>query len=547
MTQPWWKTTSIYHIYPRSFQDSNGDGIGDLRGIIQRLDYIRDLGFETIWLSPFFASPQGDWGYDISDYYAIAPEYGTLADVDDLIAEVHARGMRVIFDLVLNHTSEEHPWFQESRRDRENPKRQWYIWRDGRGLKPPTNWKSFVGGSGWHLDRATDQWYYASFLPFQPDLNFRNPEVKEAMFDVARYWLDRGVDGFRLDIFHAIYKDAKFRDNPPSWRYVPNGEAGFFQEMRYTLHQPETFALARELRSLATSYAPERMLLGEVFGPDAIVRRYIGEQGDGLNLIFLWDLLRARVSGRFFRAVLRHFEETYPDPMIPVIVWGNHDVKRVLSRISKDPMLRHNPALGKLLAIFQMTARGVPVVYYGEEIGMQEAAIGHWRAKDPLARRYRWLPRFLADAVGLYLNRDGSRTPMQWDTSPNAGFCPEEARPWLPVHRSYRQVNVAAQRKDPDSLLNTYRRLLRLRRENPALRYGSLEVLDGPMGEKNLVIYRRQHEDTMVFVVLNFGKTPVAFANQTGCERVLFAAGLDAPPSSNRWLLPPLSAVILGS
>ncbi len=544
MAQPWWKTTSIYHIYPRSFQDSNGDGIGDLRGIIQRLDYIRDLGFETIWLSPFFASPQGDWGYDVSDYYAIAPEYGTLADVDELIAAVHDRGMRVIFDLVLNHTSEEHPWFQESRRDRENPKRGWYIWRDGRGLKPPTNWKSFIGGSGWHLDRATNQWYYASFLPFQPDLNFRNPAVKEAMFDVARYWLDRGVDGFRLDIFHAIYKDAQFRDNPPSWRYIPDGQAGFFQEMRYTLHQPETFALAGELRSLAASYTPERMLLGEVFGPDAIVRRYLGEQGDGLNLIFLWNLLRARLSGRFFRDVLQHFEREYPEPLAPVLVWGNHDVKRVLSRLGKGTSLL---ALGKLLAVFQLTARGVPVVYYGEEIGMQELALGHWRAKDPLAHRYRWLPRFLADALGLYLNRDGCRTPMQWDASANAGFAPAEAHPWLPVHPCFRQINVAAQHDDPDSLLNTYRRLLHLRRENPALREGALEVLASPVGEENLVVYRRQHKEARIVVALNFGKTPVAFDNQTGCQRVLFAAGLDDRPGNNRWLLPPLSAVVWGN
>jgi len=241
----WWQKTTIYQVYPRSYQDSNGDGIGDLHGIISKLDYIRDLGFETIWLSPFFASPQRDWGYDVSDYRDVAPEYGDLADAEALIAEIHKRGMRVLFDLVMNHTSDEHPWFRESRASRENPKRDWYIWRDGRGERPPNNWKAVPGGSGWHYDPGTGQWYYASFLPFQPDLNYRNPEVKQAMFDVARYWLDKGVDGFRLDIFHAIYKDAGLRDNPFSWRLLPhNFEAGYFQDWQNNLNLPETQELA---------------------------------------------------------------------------------------------------------------------------------------------------------------------------------------------------------------------------------------------------------------------------------------------------------------
>ncbi|RME08821.1 MAG: alpha-glucosidase [Anaerolineae bacterium] len=532
---PWWKTTTIYHIYPRSFQDSNGDGVGDLRGVIRRLDYIRDLGFETIWLSPFFDSPQRDGGYDVRDYCGVAPEYGTLADADDLIAEAHARGMRVLFDLVLNHTSDEHPWFRESRQSRQNPRRSWYIWRDGRGRKPPNNWKSFVGGSGWHFDPQTQQWYYASFLPFQPDLNYRNPQVKEAMFDVARFWLARGVDGFRLDIFHAIYKDAHFRDNPFSWRYIPNGEAGFFQRMRYNLHRPETFALARELRALAGEFEPERMLLGEVFGAPRTVRRYLGEEGDGLNLIFQWDLLSARPVASVFQQVLQHYEREYPAPLLPVLVWGNHDVKRVLSRLKQA----NNLALARLLALFQLTARGVPVVYYGEEIGMLDLPIPPQEAKDPLAQRYRWVPPWLADLLGLYLNRDGCRTPMQWDDSPNAGFCPPDAQPWLPVHPLAHVRNVEAQRDDPASLLNVYRNLLHLRREHPALHAGTLDLLDAP----DLVAYRRRHAEEDLIVVFNPADRAMRGLPEFRGAEVLFAVGLE----SSRWegALPPFSGALI--
>jgi glycosidase len=414
----WWQETTIYQIYPRSFMDSNGDGIGDLRGIISKLDYIQDLGFESIWLSPFFASPQGDFGYDVSDYYAVAPEYGSLADVEDLIDEVHSRGMRILFDLVLNHTSVEHPWFRESRSSRNNPKRDWYIWRDGRGKRPPNNWKAVVGGSGWHHDGATEQWYYASFLPFQPDLNYRNPDVKAAMFDVVRYWLDKGVDGFRLDIFHCIYKDAQFRDNPFVLRFVPSEDltTGFFQRWEYNLHRPENFALAQELRAFGDSYTPERVLLGELFGDDDTIRKYLGKQLDGLHLAFLWDLLKLKTDARFFRSVIRHHETRYPAPYTPVYVFGNHDQKRLISRIGNDV------SKAKLLALFQFTVRGVPVTYYGEEIGMAEARFPARKAQDPLGRRYGWAPDFLVDLLDLYLNRDGCRTPMQWDDSENGGF-----------------------------------------------------------------------------------------------------------------------------
>lgn len=537
---PWWLKTTIYQIYPRSFMDSNRDGIGDLQGIISRLDYIRDLGFETIWLSPFFGSPQQDWGYDVSDYTGVAPEYGNLADAEELVEQVHQRGMRVLFDLVMNHTSIQHPWFQESRSSRDHPRRDWYIWRDGRGTRPPNNWKAITGGSGWHHDATTDQWYYASFMPFQPDLNYRHPEVKAAMFDVARYWLDRGVDGFRLDIFHCIYKDEQFRDNPFSPTFVPlDDTSGFFQRWEYTLNLPETIELARELRSLADSYAPDRLLLGELFGDDETILKYLGAEQDGLGLIFLWDLLKLKADAGFLKDVVRRYEAGYPAPYAPVYVLGNHDRKRIISRVG------HDARKAKLLALLQFTARGVPVTYYGEEIGMAEVHIPARDSKDPVGQRYKWIPDWLVDLLGLYVNRDGCRAPMQWDGGPNAGFCAAGATPWLPVHENHRAVNVAQQLGDEDSILGTCRRLLHLRRASAALQAGDLQLMDDADTGRDLLAYLRQHGEEAVLVVMNWGQSPRTFHNPTGCRRVLFETGAGGITGGTEIELPPLCGLIL--
>jgi glycosidase len=538
---PWWAKTTIYQIYPRSYQDSNDDGIGDLPGIISRLDYIRDLGFETIWLSPFFSSPQGDFGYDVSDYYDVAPEYGTLADAEKLIEEIHNRGMRVLFDLVMNHTSIEHPWFQASRSSRDDPKRDWYIWRDGQGKRPPNNWKAMPGGSGWHYDGTTGQYYFTSFLPFQPDLNYRNPEVKRAMFDVPRFWLDKGVDGFRLDIFHAIYKDEEFRDNPFSLRYIPNMDlnAGFFQRWEYNLNQPETFKLAKELRELVDGYSPDRMLLGELAGEHETLKRFLGEEQDGLNLVFMWDLLKLKAEAPFLRAVIRRFETFYSPPYTPVYVLGNHDNKRYISKIGGDI------EKAKLLALLQFTARGVPVVYYGEEIGMEENPLPVKASLDPLGHRYAGIPGFLLSWLDAYLNRDGCRTPMQWDGGDNAGFCDGSAGPWLPVHENYQTVNAQAERTDDESILHIYRKLLHIRKGSPALQEGTLELLDGPDIAQDLLAYQRKRGEETVLVLINFGKKPVEFHNCTACENVQLAVGMEQPSSMERFTLPPFSGVIL--
>ncbi|MGD8457244.1 MAG: alpha-glucosidase [Anaerolineales bacterium] len=538
---PWWAKTTIYQIYPRSYQDSNGDGVGDLPGIISRLDYIRDLGFETIWLSPFFSSPQADWGYDVSDYFGVAPEYGTLADAEQLIDEIHKRGMRVLFDLVMNHTSIEHPWFQESRRGRDNPKRDWYIWRDGKGKRPPNNWKAIPGGPGWHYDEATGQYYFTSFLPFQPDLNFRNPEVKRAMIDVARFWLEVGVDGFRLDIFHSIYKDEAFRDNPFSFHYIPPMDmtAGFFQRWAYNLNQPEVFELAKELRAIGDRYTPERMLVGEVFGDDETLKRFLGEELDGLNLIFLWDLSQLKKGAAFFREVIRRYESRYPLPYTPVYVYGNHDKKRLRSMIGGD--LR----LAKLLSLLQFTVRGVPVVYYGEEIGMEEKLLPARTALDPLGQQYAWIPPFILPLLDFSVNRDGCRTPMQWDGGDYAGFSSGEAVPWLPVHENYPTVNVQTEMADDDSILHIYRKLLHIRKGSRALQEGTLELIEGVGAPDDLLAYQRESTGELVLIFINFGGKSVEFHNQTTCRKPLLAVGMDAPPDRERITLPPYSGLIL--
>jgi len=548
---PWWKRTTTYQIYPRSFADANGDGIGDLRGILGKLDYLHALGVETLWLSPFFESPQADFGYDVSDYYAIAPEYGTLDDCRELIREVHARGMKVVFDMVLNHTSERHPWFVESRRARTDPKRDFYIWRKGRrplGAAPPNNWRSMLGGSGWHFDPSTEEWYWASFLAFQPDLNYRNPAVKAAMLDTVRYWLAQGVDGLRLDIFNAIFKDESFADNPFSWRAVPSEDNphGFFQRNLHTIDHPDTLAFARELRSVVDEFQdPPRFLVGEVFGDPAMLRRYCGEASDGLHLVFLFATMRTRFSGRAVRALIEEIEHGFPEPFSPTYVFGNHDRPRFMHRIGG-----HRDK-AKLVAMLQLTVRGVPFIYYGEEIGMENHDIPLHEGLDPVATRYGFVPQWLVGTFrkrGILLNRDECRTPMQWDDGPNAGF--SSVTPWLPVHPKSQGANVAAQERDPESLLHCYRGLLALRRESRALQEGSLEWIDSPRLPADVVAYRRVNaggprpESAEVF--LNFSGRPIPLELEGRAGRQLFSNKVcERAAAPQHYVLSPYEGVVV--
>src|ERR1700690_3150234 len=332
-TLPWYHKTSIYQIYPRSFYDSNNDGIGDIQGIVQKLDYIKDLGFGSTWCSPFFTSPQADFGYDISNYTDIAPEYGTMSDALQLIDETHRRGMKIVFDMVMNHTSSEHRWFRESRSSRENPKADWYLWRD-----KPNNWQSMTGGSGWHYVSERNQYYWASFLTFQPDLNYRNPEVKRTMLDIVRFWLGRGVDGFRLDIFNVIYKDAEFRNNPFTFELIPTetNPSGFFQKAKYTLNQPESFEFAKELRGVCQRFG-EKLLLGEISGRRDLLRKFMGdEKNDGLTLVFDFGMMDFKFNARYFHDLIQDIEKHFPDPFMPVYVFSNHDRARSISRLGND-------------------------------------------------------------------------------------------------------------------------------------------------------------------------------------------------------------------
>jgi glycosidase len=499
-----WHGETIYQIYPRSFQDSDGDGIGDIAGIISRLDHVREMGFSAIWFSPFFASPQQDFGYDISDYRGIAPEYGDMALCQRLIDEVHARGMKVIFDLVMNHTSEQHAWFRESASSRYNPKADWYIWKDGQGKdgsRPPNNWKAMIGGSGWHWHEGRQQFYWASFLPFQPDLNYRNPEVREAMLDVARFWLSMGVDGFRLDIFNSIYEDSLLRDNPFGWRIIPSEENpdGFFQKARYTVNQDESFRFATELRAVVDAFTdPPRFLVGEVFGNTETIKKFCEFEGrEGLHAVFLFQTLGTKPDARKWRHVIEGFERDFPLPLSPTYVFSNHDRKRSMT------IARNDVRIMKLLALMQLTVRGIPFTYYGEELGIPKPTLPMRTGLDPLAQRYKAIPQFMVNWAGESLNRDECRTPMLWDTTRNAGFTTKD--PWLPVSSGYQMINAATQQGDQSSLMRFYANLLSFRNGNEALKYGSLTISDIRCDSDVLAYYRTLDNRTFL-IFLNFSK-----------------------------------------
>ena len=479
----WWRDGIIYQIYPRSFADSNGDGVGDLPGITSRLDYLQWLGVDALWLSPIYPSPMADFGYDVSNYHDVDPVFGSIADLDRLIAEAHARGLRVVLDMVMNHTSSQHPWFVESRSSRASPKRDWYIWRDPRPGREPNNWESVFGGKAWTLDEHTGQYYLHLFLAEQPDLNWRSPQVKEAMFDECRFWLDRGVDGFRLDVAHMFFKAKDLPDNPPKL-----GLQGYERQHHfYHINQPETHALWKDFRKLLDNY-PERMAVGEVEAEGAA--GYYGNGRDELNLVFNFGLLQQNWHARSFHAVVADWEAKLAETAWPCWVLGNHDVKRLASRYANGSFTE---ARTRVAATLLLTLRGTPFIYYGEEIGMREGDIPREEIMDPPGRRY-W---------PLYKGRDGCRTPMQWDAALNAGF--SAGKPWLSINPDYARRNVQAQRDDPHSLLNYYRRLIELRRQSPALLHGNYRALGRPV---EVWAYERATQKQRMIVALNFFSRP---------------------------------------
>ncbi len=496
------KATTVYQIYPRSFFDTNGDGIGDIKGIIAKLNYIQWLGFESIWISPFFQSPQQDLGYDISNFVQIAPEYGTMEDVENLIAEVHSRGMKIVFDMVMNHTSSEHHWFQKSSQVSENEYSDFYVWRKGRGKngnRPPNNWKAMIGGTGWQYHPERQMWYWACFLPFQPDLNYHNPAVKDTMLNTVRFWLDKGVDGFRLDIFNAIFEDEKLRNNPFSLKMIPSekNSNGFFQKQIYNLNHPENYAFAKELRQVVDEY-PDKFLVGEVFGTMDQILEYTGKSNDGLNLVFLFKSLSTPLKASKYRKLVQEYEHYFGEPNFPTWVVGNHD------RFRRISVLGNSEAKMKLSTTLQFTLRGTPFTYYGEEIGMKQAKISSKNAIDPLGKKYKLAPRFLIRMTKNSLNRDECRTPMQWNAQENAGFS-SNATTWLPVNDDYRLTNVQNQMENPSSILNHYQSILKVRNQHPALQTGSYEE-DHNLSKGKIFAYTRQSNNETILVIHNFGK-----------------------------------------
>ena len=489
----WWQKGIIYQIYPRSYQDSNGDGIGDLPGIIQRLDYLKSLNVEAIWLSPIYPSPMHDFGYDVSDYRGIHPMFGAMTDFDRLLAEVHKREMKLLLDLVPNHTSDEHPWFIESRSSRDNPKRDWYIWRDpAPDGGPPNNWLSVFGGSAWTFDERTGQYYMHQFVKQQPELNYRHPEVLPAMLDVMRFWLDKGLDGFRVDVIWLMMKDEHFQDEPlnPDWDgLVPWNQ---FEHI-YTQNLPEVHDLIRHMRAVLDEY-DERVMVGEIYLPNEALVEYYGQNRDECHLPFNFQLIDLDWNAQSVRQVVDAYESTLPEGAWPNWVLGNHDRRRVATRVGADQARVANMLL--------LTLRGTPTTYYGEEIGMEDVPIPPEFVQDPPAVN---MPE-IADIVG----RDPERTPMQWNDSPNAGFAPAGVTPWLPVADDYAERNVAQQENDPTSILNLYRVLTDLRRSEPALSVGDYVSVD--TGNNDVFAYRRMAEGADHFlVVLNFGNDSHTF------------------------------------
>lgn len=518
----WWQNAVFYQIYPRSFADGNGDGIGDFIGMAQKLDYLKDLGIEALWLSPHFPSPQFDVGYDISDYCDVAPEYGTLEDFKTFLAGAHERGIRVILDLVMNHTSHLHPWFIESKSSLDNPKRDWYIWRDGKNGGPPNNWMSHFGGSAWECDEITGQYYYHFFLKEQPDLNWRNPELKQAMWNAVRFWLDLGVDGFRLDAIGTIFEDPAMPDHQAEITQeelrrvmrvdLPAAERAeaiqhWLAMFKYQVDQPGVHELMQELRQVMDEY-PDRMLVGE--------SEDIAYHGDGTNelhLTFNFPLMKTNhLTPQLIRENQKERLAQLPPGIWPCNTLNNHDESRMLSRYGDG---QHDEAIARTSAALMLTLRGTPFLYNGEEIGMSNYRLQNIEEfRDPPAVWFyeqeiaQGIPHEQAIIAAADHSRDRCRTPFQWRNAVNAGFSPKDVRTWLPVNPNYAQgINVEEQSHDPTSMLNFYKSLLRLRKQTPALIAGDYTPLHESSEDYFAFLRHSDDPQQTCLVVLNLSNT----------------------------------------
>ncbi len=502
----WWVSGVIYQIYPRSFQDSTGDGIGDLPGITSRLGYLSDtLGIDAIWISPVFPSPMADFGYDVSDYTDIDPIFGTLDDADRLIDTAHELGLKVIIDWVPNHSSDQHPWFIESRASLDSPKRDWYVWADPRSDgEPPNNWLSVFGGPAWTLDEATGQYYLHSFLKEQPDLNWRNPDVVDAMAGTLRFWLDRGIDGFRIDVAHFMAKDPQMRSNPPSAGPTEGTKSlneYDTQEHLYDKGHDDIFTMHAGIRAVLDEY-DDRFAVGEIHELDwARWARYFGTNGDGLHMPFNFSLLWASWDANDFRSKIVGQEDALPDGAWGNHVLGNHDEPRFATRFGSRRV--------RAAAVLLLTLKGTPTMYYGEELGLIDCVIDPGTEQDPWGKNH------------PDLNRDGCRSPMQWTRAPGMGFTPRTVEPWLPF--ADQTMSVADQVDDPDSTLSLYRSLLRLRHETPVLAIGNMTMLTD--NQDNVLSYSRSLHDDVVYVAINFTDSSQPYSFPTEVTQVLGTQG----------------------
>ncbi|MGK2911720.1 MAG: alpha-amylase family glycosyl hydrolase [Sphingobium sp.] len=512
---PWWESGVIYQIYPRSFQDSDGDGVGDLAGIEARLDHVATLGVDAIWLSPIFPSPMADFGYDVSDYCAIEPMFGDLETFDRLLGAVHARGIKLILDFVPNHSSDQHPWFAASRSSRSDPKRDWYIWRDAApNGGPPNNWISDFGGSAWEWDEATGQYYLHAFLKEQPDLNWRNPELRAAMMDVLRFWMDRGVDGFRIDVLWHIVKARGLPDNPPNPEWTPARTERDRVLQVYSTDQPEAHAIAADMRALADSYG-DRVLIGEIFLPNERHARWYGTaERPEVHLPFNFQLIENEWNAARLATVIAAYETSLPEYGWPNWVIGSHDAPRIAARIGE--------AQARVAAMLLLTLRGTPTLYQGDEIGIGKVDIPPERIRDPQHSRQ----------PSLDIGRDRSRTPMPWDASTNAGFTTGE--PWLPINADWPERNVAAQAADPDSMLTLYRTLLGLRRSTPALAIGSYAAT---AADDDVLAYQRAYNGDRLLIALNLAPQPRQLLLPSGAQVAEVLASTQPPRPIDRTLL----------
>jgi alpha-glucosidase len=517
----WWEDAVFYQIYPRSFADSNGDGIGDLAGVAGKLGYLESLGVDALWISPFFKSPMKDFGYDVSDYRGVDPMFGTLADLRKLVDGAKAKGIRIVLDLVANHSSDEHPWFVEARSSKASPKHGWYLWAPETG-RPPNNWKAvFELGTAWHKNPATNERYLGTFTRYQPEFDWRNPELRAAFYDIMRYWYDFGIDGFRLDVATAYFKDAELRSNPFSLNAIPD----FFQKHIYDRNRPEFHEAFKEMRAVADAAGAagsgERVLIGETHGLDpALAASCYGVKGDELTMAFNFDFLYRKWSAAEFRASAERWYELLPDGACPNFTLSNHDQPRAAWRYrgrgrgTKAAAITDGRA--RVAAAMLLSLRGTPFVYYGEELGMSCERLPRSALRDPLGLSTWPLP---------FLGRDPERTPMQWDASPNAGFSsgPVEGAgsPWLPVNSDYTSRNVAAQEGDPDSLLSWYKALIALRRGRQALRSGSIAFLDI---SPDVLAYERVVGSERLVVMLNFASKERRVENSAAARVLLGSA-----------------------